>query len=62
MIYGILCNISFLKISSHFTLSEFYESFNTPYSYTKIGSIKNTEGLSQAVGKGSITVKFSKSE
>ena len=40
----------------------FYESFDTPYSYTKIGHIKNTENLSQAVGKGSVSVKFSNTE
>ena len=37
----------------------FYESFDTPYSYTKIGHINNTEGLKEIVGKGSIVADFS---
>ena len=38
----------------------FYESFNTPYSYTKIGYIENTENLSSALGSGSVSVTFNK--
>lgn len=38
----------------------FYESFNTSYSYTKIGYIENTENLSSALGKGSVSVTFNK--
>lgn len=38
----------------------FYESFNTPYSYTKIGYIENTENLSAALGSGSVSVTFNK--
>ena len=38
----------------------FYESFNTPYSYTKIGYIENTDNLSSALGKGSVSVTFNK--
>lgn len=38
----------------------FYESFNTPYSYTKIGYIENTENLTAALGSGSVSVTFNK--
>lgn len=38
----------------------FYESFNTPYSYTKIGYIENTDNLAAALGKGSVSVSFKK--
>ena len=38
----------------------FYESFNTSYSYTKIGYIENTDNLSGALGTGSVNVTFKK--
>lgn len=38
----------------------FYESFNTPYSYTKIGYIENTDNLTAALGSGSVSVSFKK--
>lgn len=36
----------------------FYESFNTSYSYSRIGKITNTTGLTNAVGNGNVEVKF----
>lgn len=36
----------------------FYDNFDTSYSYTKLGYIENLDGLAQALGKGSVTIKF----
>lgn len=36
----------------------FYETFSSGYSYTRIGHIENTEGLKNALGSGSVTIKY----
>lgn len=38
----------------------FYESFETPYSYTKIGKITNPASLKDKVGSGNIKVEITK--
>lgn len=37
----------------------FYESFSTLYNYTRLGYIEDAEGLTDALGSGSIEVTFS---
>ena len=36
----------------------FYRSFDTPYSYTRIGKINDIEGLADALGDGDADVIF----
>lgn len=36
----------------------FYESFNTSYSYTRIGKIDNPNGLENNVGNGNVSITF----
>lgn len=38
----------------------FYETFQSNYTYTKIGYIKNPSGLARELGKGDVEVSFSK--
>ena len=42
------------------TLVLFYETFSSSYSYTRLGQVNDPNGLSQALGRGSVRVVFSK--
>lgn len=38
----------------------FYEDFDTPYSYTRLGKIDNVDNLKDALGNGNVNVMISK--
>ena len=38
----------------------FYEDFNTPYSYTRLGKIDNVDNLKDVLGNGNVNVMISK--
>ena len=40
----------------------FYDSFDTPYSYTRIGRITTADGLAKAVGRGDAEITFQRNE
>ena len=40
----------------------FYETFNTSYSYTRIGAIDNPSSLTSSLGSGNVSVRFEKGQ
>jgi hypothetical protein len=47
-----------LKLYGNNVLVLFYKSFNSSYSYTKLGYVDNPTGLAHALGAGNVIVKF----
>lgn len=53
-------NVGDIMLYGNDCLVLFYENFKTSYSYTKLGSIDNPEGLEEILGKNNVTVRFEK--
>lgn len=47
-----------LMLYSNNCIVLFYETFNSSYSYTRIGAIDNPSGLAEALGVGNVSVRF----
>lgn len=42
------------------TLVVFYQTFSSPYAYTRIGRVEDATGLTRALGAGRVSIRFSR--